>query len=92
MQRRDFLANLPAAGPAAGLSTLLPSGTFFMATGRADTQKKENITEKVKRAGLFLQRATWEQGIAMRLMREPGESDLVILMALRADKRGWPSH
>lgn len=85
VQRRDFLANLPAAGPVAGFSSPFPS-----ATGTADSQKKENITEKVKRSMLFIQRAACEQGVAMRSLLEPGESDLVILMALRATKGGRP--
>ncbi|MBP1647847.1 MAG: hypothetical protein H6Q30_1292 [Bacteroidetes bacterium] len=39
---------------------------------------------------LFIQRAACEQGVAMRSLLEPGESDLVILMALRATKGGRP--
>ena len=90
MQRRDFSANLPAAGPVAGHSTPFPSGTPFAATGKADSQKKENITEKVKRSMLFMRRGTCEEGVAMRSMLEPGESDLVILTAPRANKGGRP--
>jgi rhamnogalacturonyl hydrolase YesR len=72
MQRRDFLVRLPAAGVAAGLSATFPSCV---------PEKKENILEKVKVAMLSMQRATWEQGVAMQAMLESGETDLVILMA-----------
>ncbi|RPH37296.1 glycosyl hydrolase, partial [bacterium] len=81
MQRRDFLANLPAAGLAAGFSASLPPGTFSADARGGAPEKKENIIEKVKLAMLSMQRAAWEQGVAMQAMLELGESDLVILMA-----------
>ncbi len=37
--------------------------------------------EKVKLAMLSMQRATWEQGVAMQALLESGEKELVILMA-----------
>lgn len=81
MQRRDFLANLPAAGLAAGLTTSLPSGILFSRTDGDTPVKKENILDKVKLAMFSMQRATWEQGVAMQAMLEVGEWDMVILMA-----------
>ncbi len=81
MQRRDFLANLPAAGLAAGLSASLPSNALLAEPQDKATEKKENILEKVKLAMLSMQRATWEQGVAMQALLELGESDMVILMA-----------
>jgi rhamnogalacturonyl hydrolase YesR len=44
-------------------------------------QKNKNLLDKVKIAMLSMQRATWEQGVAMQAMLELGETDLVILMA-----------
>jgi len=79
MQRRDFLAALPAAGLVAGRSAYYPSAVEGNATA-----KNENILEKVKLAMFSKQRATWEQGVAMQAMLELGESDMVILMAKEA--------
>jgi rhamnogalacturonyl hydrolase YesR len=54
--------------------------------------KNTDTLEKVKLAMLSMQRATWEQGVAMQAMLELGETDLVILMAkdavLRQSKDG----
>jgi unsaturated rhamnogalacturonyl hydrolase len=75
MQRRDFLLTLPATGLVAGLSASLPTDV---------AGKKENILQKVKLAMLSMQRATWEQGVAMQAMLEMGEAGLVILMAKEA--------
>jgi rhamnogalacturonyl hydrolase YesR len=54
--------------------------------------KNNNTLEKVKRAMLSMQRATWEQGVAMQAMLELGETELVTLMAkdavLRQSKDG----
>ena len=80
MQRRNFLATLPAVAAGLGapmafqegdINTLLDDGT----------QKNTKLLDKVKLAMLSLQRATWEQGVAMQAMLELGDSDLVILMA-----------
>ncbi len=46
-----------------------------------NNQKNKNLLDKVKIAMLSMQRATWEQGVAMQAMLELGETDLVILMA-----------
>ena len=84
MQRRDFLANLPAAGLAAGFSASLPSPSLFSHAEGITNDKNDNTLEKVKLAMLSMQRATWEQGVAMQAMLELGESDLVVLMAKEA--------
>jgi unsaturated rhamnogalacturonyl hydrolase len=46
--------------------------------------------DMVKHAMLSLQRATWEQGVAMQALLELGESELVILMARDAVLRQSP--
>lgn len=50
------------------------------------------LIEKVKMAMLCMQRASWEQGVAMQAIMELGENDLVVLMAgeavLRRNKDG----
>ncbi len=91
MKRRTFLQGLPVAGLTLGLPSSLkgqplPSGGAGSAGGPAAT------IEKVKLAMLSMQRATWEQGVAMQALLESGERDLVILMAydavLRQSKDG----
>ncbi len=81
MRRRDFVA-----GAAWGLPVV---GAFF---GRSSGASKVNtaklirapLIEKVKMAMLCMQRASWEQGVAMQAMMELGEKDLVVLMAREA--------
>ena len=80
MKRRDFLFQAPLAGLALGSPGSLSAGGSPPQPGDAET-KKPNILEKVKLAMLSMQRATWEQGVAMQAMLELGESNLVILMA-----------
>ena len=75
MQRREFLASVPAAG-AAAFSGSLPSFD--------GGPKPDPLIDRVKLAMLSMQRAVWEQGVAMQAMLELGESDLVILMAKEA--------
>jgi len=89
MQRRDFVA-----GAVWGLPVV---GALF---GRSSGASKVNTTklirtpliEKVKMAMLCMQRASWEQGVAMQAMMELGEKDVVVLMAreavLRRNKDG----
>jgi hypothetical protein len=48
MQRIHFLANLPAAGLGAGLSASIPADVLFSGTGGGNSEKKNNILEKVK--------------------------------------------
>ncbi len=91
MKRRMFLQGLPAAGLTLGLPF---SGTVRSAPSAAGDSPAEAGTtiDKVKMAMLSMQRATWEQGVAMQALLELGERDLVILMArdavLRQSKDG----
>lgn len=72
--------SLPAAGLTLGYSGSRAESGFFHSAD-ASLPKNSGIVEKVKQAMLSLQRATWEQGVAMQAMLELGETDLVILMA-----------
>ena len=45
-----------------------------------EPSNKSAVVEKVKTAMLSMQRATWEQGVAMQAMLEAGEEELVLLM------------
>jgi rhamnogalacturonyl hydrolase YesR len=80
MNRRNFLASLPITGLSLGAAgSLLGSDTHDPAESRVPPNRR--AIEKAKTAMLSMQRATWEQGVAMQAMLELGESELVILMA-----------
>lgn len=90
MKRRNFLQGLPAAGIGLGLA-----GSLLEACSpnkRNENTRESAVNEKVKIAMLSMQRATWEQGVAMQSMLESKERDIVILMAkdavLRQSKDG----
>ena len=80
MKRRAFLQELPLTGVALG-SYVLPTGRRLSGATFGLLSKDVATVEEVKMAMLSLQRATWEQGVAMQAMLESGETDLVILMA-----------
>ncbi len=80
MQRRDFLATLPAVAAGLGAPAAFQEREMNSLFDD-DTQKNNKLLDKVKLAMLSLQRATWEQGVAMQAVLELGETDLVILMA-----------
>jgi len=88
MRRRIFLQGLPLAGLTLGLPGALNGRAAPSGVGESPEAK----AEKVKMAMLSMQRATWEQGVAMQACLEFGETDLVILMAqdavLRQSKDG----
>jgi len=80
MKRRNFLFSVPLAGLSLGIpKNILGKNSALILDD--DRIKKKNIIEKVKLAMLTMQRATWEQGVAMQAMLELGETELVILMA-----------
>ena len=80
MKRRNFLAGLPIAGLTIGNSAAL-AGSIPSHVRDDSLSQNRDIIEKVKLAMLSLQRATWEQGVAMQALLELGETELVILMA-----------
>ena len=77
MNRRDFLLGIPATG-----ATLGVTGALLAADAPAPHPAPHPAPiEQARRAMLAMQRATWEQGVAMQALLELGEQDLVILMA-----------
>ncbi len=78
MERRNFLLGLPAAAVTLKYSSALAQNDAVQSSLRMTS---DPMVEKVKLAMLSLQRATWEQGVAMQAMLERGEDQLVILMA-----------
>lgn len=91
MKRREFLGGIPLAGLAIGNPGILAEAFVNGSTNKTEPSKVSRI-EKAKAAMLSMQRATWEQGVAMQAMLEWGEDELVILMAkdavLRQSKDG----
>jgi rhamnogalacturonyl hydrolase YesR len=85
MKRRFFLKSVPLAG----LSLTLP-GLTLADEGNRGKNENETILLKVKNAMLCMQRATWEQGVAMQALLEHGDNELVILMARDAVLRQAP--
>jgi len=83
--------SVPLAGVAIGMPGILRANTLHPFFENASLMNDSTI-EKVKLAMLSMQRATWEQGVAMQAMLELGEENLVILMAkdavLRQGKDG----
>lgn len=88
MNRKSFLKTIPLAGLIISLKSEL---TFPESKEKNQNIFKRKLTlEKVKLAMLSMQRATWEQGVAMQAMLESGEEELVILMAKDAVLRQSP--
>jgi rhamnogalacturonyl hydrolase YesR len=79
MKRRNFLTSLPIAGVTLGSYEAVI--TSSSQDNSDDSKFNKSTLEKVKRAMLSMQRATWEQGVAMQAMLELGDTELVILMA-----------
>ncbi len=79
------------AGAVCGLPVLEVLSGFNSKVNAAETAG-DSLIEKVKMAMLCMQRASWEQGVAMQGLMEIGEKELVVLMAgeaiLRRHKDG----
>jgi unsaturated rhamnogalacturonyl hydrolase len=84
VKRREFIWKSTAALGAASLAV-----AGFQAAARADDASPEDreLVERVKRAMLAMQRASWEQGVAAQACLELGEHDLVYLLAKDAALR-----
>jgi len=85
MERRFFLKSVPLAG----LSFTLP-GIAYSDKGDRGKNENDTLVLKVKNAMLCLQRATWEQGVAMQALLEHNDNEMVILMAKDAVLRQAP--
>ena len=79
MDRRNFLVSLPLSAAAIQSTLTAP----LLSSRGFDKLSAQEISamEKVKHAMLSMQRATWEQGVAMQALLELGEEELVLLMA-----------
>lgn len=87
MNRKSFLKTIPLTG----LMLSLNGNFIFSKTERNKNMFKNKIKiEQVILAMLTMQRATWEQGVAMQALLEWGEEELVILMAKDAVLRQSP--
>lgn len=80
MKRRSFLASLPLAGLTMGNSAAFMESSSVRTSDDSPSSNMSTM-QKVKLAMFTMQRATWEQGVAMQAMLELGETELVILMA-----------
>jgi rhamnogalacturonyl hydrolase YesR len=89
MRRRDFVA-----GAVWGLPVLEVLSGFNSGISKVNAAEpaRNPLIEKAKMAMLCMQRASWEQGVAMQGLMETGEKELVVLMAgeavLRRHKDG----
>lgn len=93
MERRFFISNLSGLGLTLGLAGGLAGSCAQKEEKTMETSFADKaVLEKVKLAMLTMQRATWEQGVAMQALMEAGDKELVILMAkdavLRQSKDG----
>ncbi|MBA7514639.1 hypothetical protein ES705_06671 [subsurface metagenome] len=80
MNRRKFILNAPLSGFTVGFGGMLLNNCTSANPDEISFEKKSTM-EKVILAMLSMQRATWEQGVAMQALLELGEKELVILMA-----------
>lgn len=80
ISRRKFLVNSVLLGSTLGLSPLM------QACARTDSRKpdRSGALDKVTRAMLSMQRASWEHGVAAQAMLESGNDEMVYLMAKEA--------
>jgi rhamnogalacturonyl hydrolase YesR len=94
MNRRNFLTTVPTASLAIGAAGSIFSRCTFMTAENREFRELSTL-EKVLYAMLSMQRATWEQGVAMQALLELGQKELVILMAkdavLRQSADGRPA-
>jgi unsaturated rhamnogalacturonyl hydrolase len=79
MNRRNFFIKSTIMG---GAISIFPSLTAQNKS--TDISTPANIIDKVTRAMLSMQRASWEQGVAMQAMLEQGNDEMVYLMAKEA--------
>lgn len=77
LQRRDFLK-------AAGTGALVVASPLSFAACTSEAKTEISTINKVKMAMLSMQRASWEQGIAMQALWEMGDSELAYLLAKEA--------
>ncbi|MGF7141354.1 glycoside hydrolase family 88 protein [Roseimarinus sediminis] len=79
-KRRDFLKSALAT------SVLLPAVPMLAGScsPKSNTAADSKLTEKVTTAMLSMQRASWEQGVALQALLESGNTRLALLLAREA--------
>lgn len=85
MKRRNFIQLSSFAGLAA--ISLPNSGCALPTTKQPVKLTDDFVIEKVKRAMLSMQRASWEQGVAAQAFVELGDKEMIVLMAREAQLR-----
>ena len=84
MKRRNFLQ----LSSLAGIGAITVANTGCDKTTPSQPENLSNkIIEKVKRAMLSMQRASWEHGLAAQAFVELGDDEMVVLMAKEAQLR-----
>ena len=81
MQRRKFLFGIALSAP------VLTSFSFHKSVREIQEPKfevKGSLLAKVRLAMMSMQRASWEQGVAMQGLMEIGDEETVVLMAYEA--------
>jgi len=79
-QRRDFLKTA-----ATGIIAVTGTGAVISCSNVEEkTIQPNDIVQKVKTALLSMQRASWEQGVAMQAFWEYGDTEMAYLMAKEA--------
>ena len=79
-QRRDFLKTATT-----GIIAATGAGAVFSCSSVVDKNNHpDDVVQKVKTAMLSMQRASWEQGVAMQAMWEFGDTEMAYLMAKEA--------
>src|SRR5690554_275177 len=88
MKRKRFLSIIPLSLVGPGII----DGKILNSEPEEKTifAKSVGMVEKAILAMLTMQRAPWEQGVAMQALLERGEEELVILMAKEAVVRQTP--
>lgn len=82
MNRRNFFIKSSILG---GAISCFPSCSIESVSNEKKTSTEQEIAiEKVTRAMLTMQRASWEQGVAAQALLELGNDELVYLMAKEA--------
>jgi unsaturated rhamnogalacturonyl hydrolase len=79
MRRRRFVGQALAAG---ALAT--PVAAALAETPVRERGAGDDLVERVRRAMLTMQRASWEQGVAAQALLERGDEELAALMAREA--------
>ncbi|MCL1937285.1 MAG: glycoside hydrolase family 88 protein [Candidatus Azobacteroides sp.] len=85
MNRRHFIQNTSLA-----LSGVMLGSCNSFGTSSVKTQNMDSVVEKARNAMLAMQRASWEQGVAIQAMIECADYDMLRLLVNEALVRQTP--